>query len=53
MHMNVNNGKNSVLSKMCFLLFGLALTLSLQAQTTIKGKVTDSKGLPVPGASVA
>ena len=52
MHMNVNNGKNSVLSEMCFLLFGLALTIGLQAQTTIKGKVTDSKGLPVPGASV-
>lgn len=52
MHMNVNIGKNSVLSKMCFLLFGLALTIGLQAQTTIKGKVTDSKGLPVPGASV-
>ncbi len=34
------------------LLAGLVLTFSLQAQTVIKGKVTDSKGQAVPGASV-
>ncbi len=34
------------------LLAGLVLTFSLHAQTVIKGKVTDSKGQAVPGASV-
>ena len=34
------------------LLAGLVLTFSLYAQTVIKGKVTDSKGQAVPGASV-
>jgi len=51
-HMNVNYGKANVISKLCFLLFGITLTIGLQAQTTIKGKVTDSKGQPIPGASV-
>ena len=50
--MNVNYGKANVISKLCFLLFGITLTIGLQAQTTIKGKVTDSKGLPIPGASI-
>jgi TonB-linked SusC/RagA family outer membrane protein len=38
--------------KPILLLAGLVLTFSLNAQTVIKGKVTDSKGQSVPGASV-
>jgi TonB-linked SusC/RagA family outer membrane protein len=38
--------------KPILLLAGLVLTISLNAQTVIKGKVTDSKGQSVPGASV-
>lgn len=52
MHMNVNIGSAKVMSRTALLLFGLFLTIGLQAQTTIKGKVTDSKGLPLAGASV-
>jgi hypothetical protein len=52
MHMKMNYGFKRVKSKIAFLLFGVLLTIGLQAQTTIKGKVTDSKGQPIPGASV-
>ncbi|TXT28244.1 MAG: TonB-dependent receptor plug, partial [Chitinophagaceae bacterium] len=52
MHMNFNIGKLCVRSKAALLLLGTILTLGLQAQTVIKGKVTDSRGAPVPGASV-
>jgi len=50
--MNFNIGKLCVRSKAVLLLLGTILTLGLQAQTVIKGKVTDSRGAPVPGASV-
>ncbi|MDP1844186.1 MAG: SusC/RagA family TonB-linked outer membrane protein [Sediminibacterium sp.] len=50
--MNFNIGKLCVRSKAALLLLGTILTLGLQAQTVIKGKVTDSRGAPVPGASV-
>ncbi|RZK99304.1 MAG: hypothetical protein EOO89_31230, partial [Pedobacter sp.] len=34
-------------------LFGLFFSTSIFAQSTIRGKVTDEKGLPLPGAGVA
>ncbi len=50
--MNFNTVKRCVGPKVVLLLLGAILTLGLQAQTVIKGKVTNSKGAPVPGASV-
>ncbi len=50
--MNCKNLQFRVLPKAVFLLIGVLLTFGLNAQTVIKGKVTDSKGQPVPGASV-
>ena len=41
-----------LIPKPTLFLAGLVLTFSLNAQTVIKGKVTDSKGQSVPGASV-
>lgn len=50
--MNVIIGKLKVMSKVFSLLLGIFLTIGSTAQTTIKGKITDSKGLPVTGATV-
>jgi TonB-linked SusC/RagA family outer membrane protein len=52
MHMNFNDCKLRGVPKALMLIFGIALTLSLNAQTVIKGKVTDNKGLPIAGAIV-
>ena len=50
--MKFNNGKLRVVPKAITLMLGIFLTIGSQAQTVIKGKVTDAKGLPVPGASI-
>ncbi len=52
MQMNLKNVHFRVLPKAVFLLLGVLFTFGINAQTIIKGKVTDSKGVPVPGASV-
>ena len=50
--MKFNNGKLWVVPKAITLMLGIFLTIGSQAQTVIKGKVTDAKGQPVPGAAV-
>ena len=37
---------------LCLVLFSLCL-ISVQAQTVIRGKIVDKKGVPVPGAKVS
>lgn len=50
--MNVNTGKLKVVSKVLSFILGIVLTIGSTAQISIKGKVTDGKGMPLSGATV-